>query len=251
MDGYCEVDDVRRALQNNPRAMNNTDALADDIVKAEIQGASAWLRKTTNAHWYDSGGANTDVVPTGPRSVSNARMDVPSSPHRQDRQLFTDAVGMRYPVTTDGPYARIRLDHRYVQELTRLAVRDRAGDTTDWTTDPDITSGVGEDYHLRREDQEGTGASFLYVRAASIGARTDYGGLLVLDYDYGLDAGSEDWQDVRRGVAHLTAAEIVDDDDVLASIPDDGQLVGVDTQAQSHLDRAMTYLEPYMGVPVA
>lgn len=250
-DGYCEPDDVRQALQSNDRSFNNTDSLATDIVEAEIVGASTWLRKMANVHWYDSGGQSSDLVPTSPRSATNVRLDVPSSPHRQDAQLFHDGRDLRYPVTTDGPYARIELPHRFVSSLTTLNVRDRGGDVTDWTADPDITEGVGGDYYVRQEDKEGTGATFLYVRAAAIGARVNFDGLLVLDYDYGLDEQSESWQDVRKGVAHLAAAELVDEDDVLSQIPDNGQLVGVDTQAQSHLDRAMKYLQPYLGIAIA
>jgi hypothetical protein len=129
-------------------------------------------------------------------------------------------------------------------------VRDRSGDVTDWTSDPDYQSGRGEDYYVQEEDREGHGTSYLYVRAASIGARRDYTGLVTADYTYGLDAADEGWQDVRQGVANLAAAQVVTDDDVLTSIPDDGQLVGVDTQYDQHIAAAIgeawSHLAPYL-----
>jgi hypothetical protein len=174
------------------------------------------------------------------------RLDVPSSPHAQRDQIHRHERGVRYPVTTDGPYSRLSLPHAFVDSLDALNVRDRSGDVTDWTSDSEYQEGVGEDYYVREEDLEGRGDSALYIRAAAIGARRDYSGLVVADYQYGLDEQTESWRDVRRGVANLAAAELVVDDDVLTSLPDDGQLVGLDTQADRLLDRAMKYLRTYL-----
>jgi hypothetical protein len=245
-DGYCEPDDVRQALQER----NLDGALNDsDFVAPTIESVSGWLRRSSRRHWYDSGGDASDTVPTSPRSASEVRLDVPSSPHAQDRQIRHGESGVRYPVTTDGPYARIRLPHGYVDSLTSLLVRDRDGDVTDWTSAAEITQGRGEDYYLARDGTSEYGLSYLYIRAASIGARVDYGGLLTLTYDYGRDAATEDWSDVRRGVAAAVGAQLTISDDVRTAIPDDGQLVGLDSRRQRLVDDSQQYLEPYLDAP--
>lgn len=240
--GYCEPEDVRTALQET----SLSGPTSASIIKDDIHGVSAWLRKESGAHWYDSGGATADTVPTSAQSASTVRLNVPSSPHAQRDQIHSHERGVRYPVTQDGPYARIALPHHFAGPLETLEIRDRAGDTEDWVSSSDYQEGKGEDYYVQVEDQERYGESYLYVRAATIGARRDFDGLVTAGYLYGLDAADKSWQDVRRGVALLTAAQVVVDDDVLTSIPDDGQLVGVDTQAQRLADRGMTYLEPYL-----
>jgi len=241
MTGYCTPDDVRTALQETSLSgPTNSGIITDDIV-----GVSSWLRKQSGRHWYDAD-ATTDPLSTGPESASNIRLDIPNSPHAQRGQIHHGRDDLRYPVTTDGPYARIRLPHGFVETLTSLEVRDLSGDVTDWTSDPEYDEGVGQDYYVREEQKENHGASYLYIRAAAIGARYDYSGLVTAAYDYGLADSEESWDDVRRGVALLTAAQVVVDDDVLTAIPDNGQLVGVDTQAQRLADRGMQYLEPYL-----
>ena len=240
-DGYCTADDVRTALQE----VNLSGPIDTEFVDPEITTASTWFRKASGRHFYDSN-ATTDPLPTSTRSIATVRLSVPSSPHAQRDQLHRPERGVQYPVTTDGPYSRLPLPHAFVASLDALRVRDRSGDVTDWTSAAEYDEGVGEDYYVQEEDLEGRGDSALYVRAASIGARRDYSGLIVADYQYGLDAQSESWDDVRRGIANLAAAELVVDDDILSSLPDDGQLVGLDTQADRLFDRAMKYLRTYL-----
>jgi hypothetical protein len=240
-DGYCTAADVRTALQE----VNLSGPIDTEFVDPEIIAASSWFRKTSGRHFYDST-ATTDPLPTSTRSIQTVRLSIPSSPHAQRDQIHTHDRGVRYPVTTDGPYSRLPLPHAFVDSLDALNVRDRSGDTTDWVADSEYDEGVGEDYYVQEEDLEGRGDSALYIRAASIGARRDYSGLVVADYQYGLDEQTESWRDVRRGVANLAAADLVVDDDILTSLPDNGQLVGVDTQADRLLDRAMKYLRTYL-----
>jgi hypothetical protein len=240
-DGYCTAEDVRTALQE----VNLSGPVDTEFVDPDIAAASTWFRKASGRHFYDSE-ATSDPLATGPRSIETVRLDVPNSPHAGRSQIRSHESGLRYPVTSDGPYSRLPLPHAYVESLDALNVRGRAGDTTDWTADPEYEEGVGEDYYVREENLEGRGASYLYVRAAAIGARRDYGGLLTVDYQYGLDAQTESWVDVRRGIAYLTAARVIADDDILSSLPDNGQLIGVDTQADRLADRAMKYLERYL-----
>jgi hypothetical protein len=239
--GYCTAEDVRTALQE----VSLSGPTDTEFVDPEIIAASTWLRKTSGRHFYDSE-ATTDPLATGARSIETVRLDVPSSPHAQRGQIHAHDRGVRYPVTSDGPYTRLPLPHAYVESLDALKIRDRDGGVTDWTADPEYEEGVGADYYVQEENLEGRGASYLYLRATAIGTRRDYAGLVVADYQYGLDEQTESWADVRRGVANLAAAELVVDDDVLSSLPDNGQLVSLDTQADRLLERGMKYLRAYL-----
>ena len=241
--GYCETDDVRQALQETELSgpTNST------IVTSAVTAVSRWFARATNTHWYDSNAGTNSLLDTAAASASDVRLDVPSSPHRQDRQLFRETYGIRYPVTKNGPYARVRLPHPYVSSVTKLFVRDRGGDVEDWVAASDKEEGRGEDYYVARRGQNSYGRTYLFIRAESIGPRVDYGGLLTLEYDYGLDWQTEEWDDVRRGIANLAAAEVVDDDSVLAQIPDNGQLVGVQTQHQNLIDTADRLLNPHLS----
>jgi hypothetical protein len=242
MTGYCEPEDVRTALQET----SLSGPISTAIVEDEILAASTELRKKSGRHWYDSNSSASSVIETTDRSASTVRLDVPSSPHAQRDQIHRGRDDVRYPVTQDGPYSRIALPHGYVDSLNSLEIRDRAGDVTDWTSDPEYQEGRGEDYFVQNEDIEGYGRSYLYVRAASIGARYDYDGLVTAGYQYGLDEQTQSWQDVRRGVANLAAAAVVDDDDIQTLIPDSGQLVNVETQADRLQSRGMRLLKPYL-----
>lgn len=243
MTGFCTTADVRRALQKR----DLSGPTEPQIVEAAIEGASTWFARATNGHWFDTSGASGAPLSDSVATAQHVRLDVPSSPHRQDRQLLSDRQGQRYPVTHDGPYAEIRLPHLHVQTINALEVRDRDGGVTDWVADSDYVQGRGEDYYVQRRGQDSYGRTYLYVRSSTIGPRVDFGGLLTLDYDYGLDYQTEAWDDVRNGVAHLAAADVVDDDNVLAQIPDQGQLVGVQTQHENLLNVAQKRLNPYIS----
>lgn len=240
--GYCEPEDVAGVLQEGDRPFSGSPSESE--AASAITGLTEYLRRKTGHHWYEPS-AQTDLVPSTTRSQSTVRLDVPSSPHRQDRQLFRAEQGVRYPVTHAGPYARIRLPHHDVQSVTTLAVRDRAGGVTDWVAASDKVAGRGDDYYVLADSE--TGRSHLYIRAASIGPRVDFGDLLTVGYDYG----TEITDTIRTGVAHLAAAALVLDDDVEAAVPDDGQLVAVETKADRHINEAMRRLGPFFERPVA
>lgn len=243
-DGFCEAADVRKALQDR----DLDGPTAPEFVEPAIAKISDWLARQGNRHWYDSTGSPSDTVPTTAATAMDVRLTVPSSPHSQRDQLFSDSDA-RYPVTTAGPYARIPLPHGYVQELTTLEVRDRGGGVEDWTATADKVQGRGEDYYVASEGRDSYGRTYLYIRGRSIGPRYDFGQLLTAAYDHGLDADAESWQDVRRGVAQVAAAELVIEDDVITAIPDSGQLTGVDTQRQQLLDDGRKALKPYLTPP--
>jgi len=243
MTGYCEVDDVGSVLQSDLAGANPATGEVEDA----ILGQTNWIRRRTNRHWYDSSGSTAGLIPTSPRSVSEIRLDVPSGPHAQDRQIRRGESATRYPTTVAGPYAKIRLPHYDVQELTRLEVRDRDGGVTDWVAASDKVAGRGEDYYLGTETDE-RGTSHLYVRAASIGPRIDYSELLTLAYDYGRDGVTET---VRRAVALRAAAELVIDDEFEAALPNDTPAVNVQTKADQYQSRADELLDPYLEMPIA
>ena len=247
--GYCERDDVRRALQE--ASFDGAIGQDGEIATDAIEGLSQWLRRRTHRHWYDSGGGTT-LVPTTTRSVSNIMLDVPASPHRQGRQLHHgDDLATKYPVTHAGPYARVRLPHYDVDALTTLAVRDRGGGVTDWVADSSYVSGRGEDYYLQTEGDEFQ-TSYLYLRAGSIGPRVDMSDLLTVDYAYGTDQQSHAWDSVRRSVAMLAAADLVLEEDVQSMVPDNGQLVNVQTKAERYVQRALDRgLNAYTDLPIA
>lgn len=241
--GYCERDDVRRVLRE---ASFNGDLGQDgQIVDDAIAGQTEWLRKRTRRHWFDTSGGTT-LVPTSTRSVTNITLDVPSSPHRQDRQLLRSDQGVRYPVTHAGRYVKVRLPHYDVSSLTTLDVRQTDGDVEDWVAAGDKTQGRGDDYYLLTDGD--TGASHLYLNASSIGARIDFGDLLTLDYDYGVDGVPET---VRRATALRAAAELVLDDDAAVGIPDNGQLVAAESKADKFRKQADRLLQPYLETPIA
>jgi len=246
MPAYCAPEDVRQALQKE----DLDHGYGPEIVATTIRAVSEWLANRTNGHWYDPTASPGDLVSDTARAAERVRLDVPASPHRQRGQRShgtrLGSGDARYPVTTRGPYARLPLPHPYVQSLTALRVRDRSGDPVDWTAASDKTEGRGEDYYVERPGQQSYGRTYLFVRAAAIGPRYDYDGILSLNYEYGLSADAESWDDVRRGVASLTAAEVVDDDSVLAQIPENTRLVGVDTEYDNLVSMADRLLGPYL-----
>jgi len=88
--------------------------------------------------------------------------------------------------------------------------------------------------------------------AAAIGPRLNLDGVLSVDVTFGLDYQDTAWAEVRRGVGHLAAAELVVDDDVLSAIPDNGSIGSVQTEAEEHLNAALDrYLGQFLQVGMA
>ncbi len=137
--GFCETEDVREALQETDLSGSTNES----IVTSAITAVSRWFSRATNGHWYDSTASSSDLVDATHATASDVRLDVPSSPHRQDRQLFQHETGVRYPVTRNGPYAKIQLPHPYVTSVTVLEVRGRGGDVEDWVAASDKQEGRG------------------------------------------------------------------------------------------------------------
>jgi hypothetical protein len=259
---YCEESDVQAALQETQAAFDDTP-LGTTNVEAAIFGASRWFARRSSAHFYDSTAAASDLISDSPRSATGIVMSIPSSPHPQPGTIRRVSEGIdrqpQYPKTQRGFYARAKhqsggagLPYRYVESIDALRVAELGGEQDDWVADPDKTEGRGEDYYLDVDGGDGYGASYLFVQASSLGPRRSLDGVLDVDVSYGLDWQDTPWADVRRGVGHLAAAELVVDDDVLTRIPENGGITNVDTQAQQHLDAAMDrYLGGYLEVRIA
>jgi hypothetical protein len=255
MVAFCEREDVRLVLQKSTAKFGDKQ-LSDDIVEAAITGVSGWLAAQGDVHFYDSGGGTT-LVDNSPATAEGIIESVGASPHRQGRQVFYTTRGAgqpKYPNTKDGTHVRVKLPAHYVQSIDRLEVRDRDGDVEDWVAASDKTEGRGEDYYVQVDASDAYGKSYLYLRADSIGPRRSFDDLLTIDLTYGRDEQDQPWPSVRRGVAALAGAQVITDDDVIASIPDNGQLIGVDTQIQQLVNIALDEpgaLNGYMPAAVA
>jgi len=238
---FAEEADVRRALQKN----NQQGSLASEFMQDAIHSASDWFARQTNGYWFDSGSnIQSDLIATSNESETGVILDVPSSPHAQDKGLVTGERGVRYPVSTVGPYAELPLPHLHVSAVDALNVRDSGGETEDWVAGSQ-TSGVGEDYYLQSAGQNSYGRTYLRVDVTSLPALFNYEGAITIDYSYGLDYATTPWDDVNRGIAQLAAAELVSEDSVLAQVPDQGQLVDVATQYDQLDTSAMRNLDEY------
>lgn len=250
---YCEVDDVQEAMQEADEAMGQ-GPLAEANVEAAIHAASRWFRSAADAHFYDSNADPEDLVSTSPQSTTDRQLSVPSSPHPQRGQIrWTDKTrgNVQYPVTHAGPYCKVKLPKRHVESIDALRVRQRDGSVEDWVSASDKTEGRGDDWYFRTEGGA-SGRSHLYIHAASIGGREDFADLLEVDLAYGRDWDSNPWEDVKKGMAWVAAADLSTDSDVLTQIPDNGIIASIETQADRYLSIGMDrYLGAYLGDPVA
>ena len=257
---YAEPADVQAVLQESDGKFG-TNELSTTNVEAAIQGVSRWFKNESSGHFYDSNAGAEDLIGSSPESASDRLLSLPSSPHRQDGQLHKVAERSRtqrsYPVAQVGRYTRTRLPKRYVESVDTLSVRRLGGDVEDWVASSEFTEGRGEDWYFRTEGGSG-GDSHLYIHIGALGPHKDFDDILEVDLTYGQDYQDTAWDDVKRGIAALAGAQLVADDDVLAGLPDQGSLIGVDTQVQQLVNQALGldegmggYLSPYFSEPVA
>lgn len=258
MTGYCTVDDVRRVLQE-AELSQALQANNSQIVVDAIEGLAQWLEKATKKHWYESGGISEDdanVVDT----AAKTRDDEYSLPthggyvagaYDSQPDRWTTTTGTVFDVRTDEPdpkeqirlafgdldddtipaYTRIRLDRKDVSAVNSLNVVNKDGGYDDWTG-ADFSGGVGtssrgDDWWVRENN---AGWSELYLDVHTLDDDiVSLRNAVYVDYDYGEDGLD---QTVRRGVAQLAASELVTDDEFQTSLPDQGQLVSIETKAQ-------------------
>lgn len=283
--GYCTVEDVRRVLQEADLGQA-LQADNHQIAVDAITGLSEWLEKATRKHWYVSGGITEDgegIVPTDVFTRDDEH-DIPSHgatvhgasdrehyrfaknsdalleagprhdrrrrhydrPKQEIRIAFGRPDALEWPVDENIPaYTRIRLARKDVSAVNTLNVVNESGGFDDWTSGT-YTGGVGnanrgDDWWVR-ENNRGVSELYLNVHAMDDGIAS-FSSAVYVDIDYGeadLPKG------VRRGVAQLAASELITDDEFQTSIPDQGQLVNVETKGQNWERRGLRKLSPHI-----
>lgn len=243
---YATPDDVQAALQEAD-AKFGTNELSTNNVEAAIHGVSSWFRNRSKAHFYDSTASGSSVLDSTTTTATNIQYDVPSSPHRQSGQLWQvseQGVSQRYPNPHTGRYARVNLGYRFVDSIDKLEVRELGGGVTDWVASSEFSAGREGDYYTVVRGPEARGRSYLYIHVGTLGAHLSFEDILSVDLSFGADYSSVgNVGGVRRGVAALAGAQLVTDDDVLAGLSDNANLVGVDTQVQQLVNQALGYGE--------
>lgn len=266
--GYCTVSDVRRVLQDaqlpGDLASNNARIVQDAITSWSDQ-----LETWTHKHWYDSGGTIDDpegVLPTSPLTrndehdlpTSGAEVDqmgeepdywnansdalLESGPERYryyDRDVdkrgrlriaFGEFHPGSHPENTTPAYTRIRLNRKDVSAVSELMVVNESGGFDDWLQDK--TGGIGNQY--RGEDWwvriNNRGVAELYLDVQQMGEEiASLASAVYVEFSFGED---EIPMSVRRGVAMLAASQVVIDEEYLSGMPEQGQLVQVETKSE-------------------
>ena len=246
-DGYCTTEDVRKVLQEQSLSAE----LNPDIVTAAIHGETEWLQERSHRHWFaPAPNENEDLLPTGPRTHDEDVLSIPSSPHPSPSQPFHHQGGVgrrRYPRPMSGRYTSVDLRRRDVTALTELLILEETGDPTDWVAAASKTEGRGGDYYLQRDDSDGL--STLYLSTTALPARSTFEDCVIATYDYGVEGVPDT---VRRGVALRAAAQLVLDDDAQIGIPDNGQLVSLESKSQALRKKAADLLSIHLiDTPIA
>lgn len=247
--GYCTVEDVRQALQEADSRFGDRGAFDSAFVKAAILAESERIQETTNRHWYAPDGLETDdgddpIAATEPLTHDHDEQDIPAGPHSDHVQRFRSrrsSGATRQPQRFGGPYTRVMLQRRDVRELTELLIRQQTGSVTDWVGRSDRDAGRGEDYYLQVDDA--TGITHLYLHTGSLPALSDYEQAVVASYEYGVD---EVPTTVRQATASFAGAHLLRDDESAIGIPDDGQLVNIDTKADKLQQRGERLLDIHL-----
>lgn len=236
--GYCSVDDVRRVLRK--RDLPGDAAQEPAIVEDAITGRSEWLEKSTKRHWYDPSAADSDLIPNAPRT----RSDEEPIPTPAAESIDGVAAPRISHEVGDRRYARVRLARRHAQTLLSLEVLDDTG-YTDWVSDSGYSAGRGEDYYLQVNN---SGVSELYLDVTNLYNETEdewlldrWANALYLEFEFGDDVLPDT---VRRGVAHLAAAELAED--AVVEIPANAEVYNVATLADELTERGKELLEVYL-----
>ena len=269
--GYCTVDDVRRVMQETTREFDS-GALGEgnqQLVVDAIAGLTDWIDSKTKRHWYVEGGLDSDdqnVIATAPRTRddehdfattgatvdgqdvppfrlsanSDALLESPPEGHHEyfDEDRYAEpkrnlrvSFGEYHPRKETPAYTPIELARKDVTTINELLVTNAEGGLDDWTG-PNYTGGIGKanqgaDWWVRVNNR---GVPQLYLDINALD--DDLASLskaVYVDFAYG---DSELTMTVRRGVAHLAAAILIVDDEFQAGLPDNGQLINVETKAE-------------------
>lgn len=266
---YCTVPDVRRALQETIDEFDSGswgEANHQTVVDA-IKAQEDWLDKEIDAHWYESGGIDEDsedVIPSSPKTRDD-ELNIPTT-------SVVVAGRQPDPELWNGWYTRVKLPRKYVQSVDALHVRMPDG-YEDWTSTMSggtYPTDLGEDYMLRVNNY---GVSYIYLNTYHF--LTDRA-KKILDnvsnyqtnrYDRRRLSGVEEqwtvdtWanavyaevtygQDgipatIRRATAFRAATELLMDDQANLGIPENSQLVSVESKKQAMEKKAKELLRPY------
>lgn len=282
--GYCTVDDVRRVFQEAD--LTGAISEDPQMVVDAITGLTEPVEKATRRHWYMSTAPSEDnqnLIDTDPntrndehdlsthggfvhgaseldrhrhRANSDALLEAGPRydrrrrgfrrPKRELRIAFGGPMALEPPVDETVPaYTRITLNRKDVTAVNELSVVNEAGGYDDWTVDK--TGGVGnqnrgEDYWVRINNG---GRAELYLDVHAMDDQIpSFSNAVYLEIDYGHEGIPGN---VRRGVAFLAASELIVDDEAVAQIPDQGQLVNVETKAERWERLGVQKLEPYVS----
>lgn len=271
--GYCTLEDVRRALRtaNLPGDVDQDNQIAVDAITAWTEP----LEKTLARHWYAETGdpilsdPSAVTIPTSTKSRDDEH-DLPThggyvaGAYDDSAGTWTATTGTVFDSRTSGPdpkeqlrlafgdlddetipaYTRITLARKDVDAVNTLSVVNEAGGFDDWVADSAYDGGVGnthrgEDYWVRVNNG---GVSELYL---DVHAMDDdlpsFANAVYVDIDYG-HAGIP--SNVRRGVASLAAAELVEE--AVIEIPQNATLYNIETKAEELRGRAEEFLGTYL-----
>ena len=256
--GYCTTEDVRRVFQDK----SLTSALSADNKQIAVDAITAqtqWIQRETHKHWYESGGISEDnenIVATGVKTRDDehslpTRAGYVPGAYEDSSDAVTSTTGTVFSSSRDPDpkeqlrisfgdlsddtiptYTRIRLNRKDVDAINELHVANETGGFDDWVADSAYTGGVGDsnrgdDYWVRTNNR---GVAELYLNVHSMADDiVSLTNAVYVDFDYGDDSLPAD---VRRGVALIAAAELVTDDEFQSTVPDNGQLVNVETKAE-------------------
>lgn len=255
---YCEVEDVKNALQDKMRGSDPSVTQATAAILAQGE----WLRKVTKRHWFEPEGGDDDTIvndgststsdqttgdvtlATTPFQVDGETCDIPSSPHAQPGQI-TSHEPREYPNPTRGNHSRVRLDRRDVSTLDALLVR--SGDEfEDWIADDSREEGRAKDYYLDVDPH--TGRSAVWINTRTIAPARSYDGAVVATYQYGQEGIPST---IRRAVALRAGAELYAPQDSNVQVPDEGNLTNPKSKADELRQDARRLLKPYEATAVA
>jgi hypothetical protein len=248
-EGYCTLEDVRRALREAdlPGDLSQDTAIAVDAVAAQTE----WLEKTLKRHWYAPTGADildeaTDIdIPTAPKTRDD-EYDIPTA----SAFVPVDEDESPPPKTSQGTYAKIDLARRDAQSISEFLVRTGDGSYEDWTstyTGGSWPNALGDDYYLRVNNG---GWSRLYLDTENLLIEDDdvddeyvldsWANAVYLTFDYGHENIP---RTVRRAVALRSAAHFTEE--AAIQIPDNAKVYDVQSKAEQMREKATELLEVY------
>lgn len=281
--GYCTVEDVRRVFQDAELSGALAEADNQTVVDA-IESLRQPVEYATRRHWYEPGGVDDDphqIIPTEPRTRDDEhdiqthggfvhgaserrwprrrknsdalleagprfdrRRHLDRRPKREIRLAFGNIRDTSVPA-----YTRITFERKDVSTVSELSVVNGEGAFDDWAGQ-EYDGGVGNEF--RGDDWwvriNNLGFAELYLNVHSMD--DDFASLsnaVYVDIEYGREGLP---MDIRRGVAFLVASELVLDDELVTSIPDNGQLINVETKAERWERIGLQKLEPHIEVPL-